>query len=560
VTDTKSVSPAMLCCQRFMQIYKSYLTNKVLQDPRQRRFFAAKDITDLFTLADEHGGGSKRRGSRTPAAAAGDPLAATETGRIFSDVVQEQKLPALPPTAGVAAAGRGKRPAGAAASRVQRRDGQAAGSLQQQQPGSREDEESPPVSPTARATAGLAVIAPARDSTDAAAAGDDASAGAGGSGGRSHASGARKPARRQDKGGGASSSGAGDDDAKVLRDLFEGVGIKSLMDHTSIEGAHDPEAREAAAAAAKLAERAAEKVRQSRLACQAAAVHVPTWTGRHGAAGLQMGRTTGSGSNRRSSPMQPAAGAAEDDGRGAAAAPKGRFGRVVNPLLTARPLYAAPPAAAAAPSPGSSSAADRPQSERSPALGDGSASDGAQPGRPAGLGGSTVAARAFSGQLAGTTGGAAPSSAALLAQLRQRQASIATADAGLAVPRQFGRANTPGQTSPSPEPPASSSAAAGATAAGDGDHRGSGAQYSSRDGSASEETAAVALAEQISDFIQAAGGSAKSEALVAHFGSMLQASEMPLFKQLLRRVAKLQPGAQGQGKVWVLQPTNGGVS
>ncbi|WIA38389.1 hypothetical protein OEZ86_001717 [Tetradesmus obliquus] len=35
------------------QIYKSFLTNKVLQDPRQRRFFASKDISDLFTLSDE---------------------------------------------------------------------------------------------------------------------------------------------------------------------------------------------------------------------------------------------------------------------------------------------------------------------------------------------------------------------------------------------------------------------------------------------------------------------------------------------------------------------------
>eukprot|EP00177_Eucheuma_denticulatum_P007149 GFKZ01012998.1.p1 GENE.GFKZ01012998.1~~GFKZ01012998.1.p1 ORF type:complete len:1086 (+),score=175.22 GFKZ01012998.1:92-3349(+) len=47
------------------QIYKQFLTNKVLNDPRQRRFFKQKDIKDLFTLGgeDEHG---------------------TETGDIFS--------------------------------------------------------------------------------------------------------------------------------------------------------------------------------------------------------------------------------------------------------------------------------------------------------------------------------------------------------------------------------------------------------------------------------------------------------------------------------------------
>lgn len=34
------------------QIYKQFLTNKVLTDPRQRRFFKQKDIRDLFTLGD----------------------------------------------------------------------------------------------------------------------------------------------------------------------------------------------------------------------------------------------------------------------------------------------------------------------------------------------------------------------------------------------------------------------------------------------------------------------------------------------------------------------------
>lgn len=35
------------------QIYKHFLTNKILKNPQQRRFFKARDMKDLFTLKDE---------------------------------------------------------------------------------------------------------------------------------------------------------------------------------------------------------------------------------------------------------------------------------------------------------------------------------------------------------------------------------------------------------------------------------------------------------------------------------------------------------------------------
>ena len=35
------------------QIFKQFLTNKILKDPRQRRFFKTKDLMDLFTLGDD---------------------------------------------------------------------------------------------------------------------------------------------------------------------------------------------------------------------------------------------------------------------------------------------------------------------------------------------------------------------------------------------------------------------------------------------------------------------------------------------------------------------------
>jgi DNA excision repair protein ERCC-6 len=77
----------------------------------------------------------------------------------------------------------------------------------------------------------------------------------------------------------------------------------------------------------------------------------------------------------------------------------------------------------------------------------------------------------------------------------------------------------------------------------------------------------MALASRIVEFIQAAGGAAGSDDLVSHFGRVLQPSEMPLFKQLLRQVAQLQAapgggaaaggggrrGTVGGAKVWVLK-------
>lgn len=40
------------------QIYKHFLTNKILKNPQQRRFFKARDMKDLFTLNDDGEGGS----------------------------------------------------------------------------------------------------------------------------------------------------------------------------------------------------------------------------------------------------------------------------------------------------------------------------------------------------------------------------------------------------------------------------------------------------------------------------------------------------------------------
>ena len=39
----------------FRQIFKQFLTNRVLRDPRQRRFFKANSLHELFTLGSDEG-------------------------------------------------------------------------------------------------------------------------------------------------------------------------------------------------------------------------------------------------------------------------------------------------------------------------------------------------------------------------------------------------------------------------------------------------------------------------------------------------------------------------
>lgn len=56
------------------QIYKHFLTNKILKNPRQRRFFKSRDMRDLFTLQDDLGQDK------------------TETSSIFSELAGEIKL------------------------------------------------------------------------------------------------------------------------------------------------------------------------------------------------------------------------------------------------------------------------------------------------------------------------------------------------------------------------------------------------------------------------------------------------------------------------------------
>jgi len=45
------------------QIFKQFLTNKVLKDPKQRRFFKSNDLFELFTLKESNEEGSTETGA-----------------------------------------------------------------------------------------------------------------------------------------------------------------------------------------------------------------------------------------------------------------------------------------------------------------------------------------------------------------------------------------------------------------------------------------------------------------------------------------------------------------
>lgn len=59
----------MYCCCLFLhrQIFKQFLTNRVLKDPKQRRFFKSNDLYELFTLGSD----SPDNGTETSALFAG---------------------------------------------------------------------------------------------------------------------------------------------------------------------------------------------------------------------------------------------------------------------------------------------------------------------------------------------------------------------------------------------------------------------------------------------------------------------------------------------------------
>ncbi|KAL3138902.1 hypothetical protein ABBQ32_005724 [Trebouxia sp. C0010 RCD-2024] len=223
------------------QIYKQFLTNKVLSDPRQKRFFKSKDMRDLFTLGDEYAN-------------------ATETSEIFASVNGEVTATLAAEQAPVPelnhAEGYGPESIESDASPDERTPPPKAGP--------------PPLADQTKTSSSSKKRKPAASaSADSNTSASDGRASADASANESTA------AEPKDE-----------DNAKILRDLFEGTGIMSAIDHSKIESANDPETRAIDYEASRIARQAADALRQSRRECQQAAVNQPTWTGRSGGLGM----------------------------------------------------------------------------------------------------------------------------------------------------------------------------------------------------------------------------------------------------------------------------------
>ncbi|KAJ6809975.1 DNA excision repair protein CSB [Iris pallida] len=183
------------------QIYKHFLTNKILKNPQQRRFFKARDMRDLFTLQDDRVGGS------------------TETSSIFGQLSDEVNV-------GIGTDGREK---------------------QVSSPATTMD----PVPVEGTSQPGLQ----ASTSTSIGEENDN---------------------KKNDE---------IDEESNVLKSLFDAQGLHSAMNHDAIVNAHDDNKVKMEEQASRVAQRAAEALRESRMLRSRESFAVPTWTGRSGAAG-----------------------------------------------------------------------------------------------------------------------------------------------------------------------------------------------------------------------------------------------------------------------------------
>lgn len=209
------------------QVYKQFLTDKVLRDPRQKRFFKARDLSDLFTLGDEYADGTETA----------EIFAGLDTELHPADFHQEEDENGR---VGV--------------------DGSGIIRYQSGSPRDGADFDSSDIVNRARQLVSRAVweASPV------------------------------DPGNQQQNGDTIGTNATGGD-AQILKDLFDGTGVHAAIDHDKIESAHDPSHRVAEKEAAKIAKRAADALRQSRLQLQQVPVNQPTWTGRSGAAGAPGG-------------------------------------------------------------------------------------------------------------------------------------------------------------------------------------------------------------------------------------------------------------------------------
>jgi len=206
------------------QIYKEFLTSKVLKDPKQRRFFKARDMADLFTFDEAAAGGGDEENKGTIETV---ELFAEVEGQISRGDVEEDSRETY--------------------------EGSEDGEIERDE-WDPDDNEAPPKA-TSRAKSSTADNRRVRIETAQ----------------------APKPTTNGDGGSG---------DASILRGLFDSGNIQVAMNHDKIMNAAGVDRMSHNAEADRVARRAAEALRMSTQTARAGlAVNVPTWTGSRGAVG-----------------------------------------------------------------------------------------------------------------------------------------------------------------------------------------------------------------------------------------------------------------------------------
>jgi len=218
------------------QIFKTFLTNKVLTDPKQKRFFTRRDMKDLFSL-DEGKGGE------------------TETARVFREVAEEVYAEEDGEEKEEKTEGEVKRVSGGSGEKMREEGGKDRGAGQtkrkrlrkEREEDDREAEEPLKAEP-------MFDVEPMKDDEPAA---DDTA----------------------DPAASASTS----DNNRILSLLFSKGGVTSAMNHDSImAGSNRAEKSIAETVAKRVAEKAVEALRRSRADMRGQPLNVPTWTGRNG--------------------------------------------------------------------------------------------------------------------------------------------------------------------------------------------------------------------------------------------------------------------------------------
>ncbi|KAI8921822.1 P-loop containing nucleoside triphosphate hydrolase protein [Entophlyctis helioformis] len=229
------------------QIFKQFLTNKILKDPRQRRFFKSNDLHDLFTLGDKD--------EKT-----------TETGDLFggSSVVVKSS----------AKQQRGKNAGRNGADRDgQEEESQRASSSGGTLPQRRVSKYATDGDAELTSIRGVDKVDEYRPAATADNNGDAQDDGTGRAEG-----GTAKPAPQ---------AKAAEDDFRILKALFSKTGVHAALQHDAIMDASNPEAQIVEREATKVATDAIAALKRSRKRIRAlrGGVDTPTWTGRSGSAG-----------------------------------------------------------------------------------------------------------------------------------------------------------------------------------------------------------------------------------------------------------------------------------